>query len=96
MEISNFELLLKPQSPATPSGSMAVDRVLQIVGRHSLHLPEQVVQRRVEVRRLDLLGRHRRDRRVGEDVHPHDVRRVDVHLPLAQVAGDAVGHTRGL
>jgi hypothetical protein len=29
MEISNFELLLKPQSPATPTGSMAVDRVLQ-------------------------------------------------------------------
>ncbi len=29
MEISNFELLLKPQSPAAPSGSMAVDRVLQ-------------------------------------------------------------------
>ena len=29
MEISNFELLLKPQSPASPSGSLAVDRVLQ-------------------------------------------------------------------
>ena len=29
MEISNFELLLKPQSPANPSGTMAVDRVLQ-------------------------------------------------------------------
>ncbi|WP_043334397.1 hypothetical protein [Belnapia moabensis] len=29
MEVSNFELLLKPQSPAAPSGSMAVDRVLQ-------------------------------------------------------------------
>jgi hypothetical protein len=29
MEVSNFELLLKPQSPATPSGTPAVDRVLQ-------------------------------------------------------------------
>lgn len=29
MEISNFELILKPQSPASPGGTMAVDRVLQ-------------------------------------------------------------------
>lgn len=29
MEVSNFELILKPQSPAAPSGTAAVDRVLQ-------------------------------------------------------------------